>query len=46
MILSFVSIGWIAIKSAKHSLEEEMTKALVQSVHAAADMIKAKKNLT
>ena len=42
MILSFVSIGWIAIKSAKHSLEEEMTKALVQSVHAAADTIKAK----
>ena len=42
MVLSFVSIGWIAIRSAKHSLEEEMTKALVQSVHAAADTIKAK----
>ena len=42
MVLSFVSIGWIAIRSAKQSLEEEMTKALVQSVHAAADTIKAK----
>lgn len=42
MVLSFVSIGWISIKSAKNSLEDEMTKALVQSVHAAADTIKAK----
>lgn len=42
MILSFVSIALISIRSAKTSLEEEMTKALVQSVHAAADTIKAK----
>ena len=42
MILSFVSIALIAIKSAKTSLEEEMTKSLIQSVHAAADTIKAK----
>ena len=42
MILSFVSIALISIKSAKNSLEDEMTKALVQSVHAAADTIKAK----
>ena len=42
MVISFVSIGFIAIKSAKNSLEEEMTKALIESVHAAADTIKAK----
>ncbi|WP_318662161.1 methyl-accepting chemotaxis protein [Treponema sp.] len=41
MIFSFVSIGFIAIRSARESLEEELTKALVQSVHATADSIKA-----
>ena len=41
MIFSFVSIGFIAIKSARESLEEELTKALVQSVHATAESIKA-----
>ena len=41
MIISFVSIGFIAIKSARESLEEELTKALVQSVHATAESIKA-----
>ena len=41
MIVSFVSIGFIAIKSARESLEDELTKALVQSVHATADSIKA-----
>lgn len=40
MIFSFVSIGFIAIRSARESLEEELTKALVQSVHATADSIK------
>lgn len=41
MIISFVSIGFIAIKGARESLEEELTKALVQSVHATAESIKA-----
>ena len=42
MVVSFVSIAWISIRSAKHSLEEEMTKSLIESVHATADSIKAK----
>ena len=42
MILSFASIALISIRSAKHSLEEEMTNALIESVHATVDTIKAK----
>lgn len=42
MVLSFVSIAFISIRSAKTSLEEEMTKALVETVHATAETIKAK----
>lgn len=42
MVLSFVSIAFISIHSAKISLEEEMTKSLVESVHAAAEAIRAK----
>ena len=42
MIISFFSIAFISIRSAKVSLEEEMTKSLVESVHAAVDTIKAK----
>ena len=41
LIISFSSIGIISIKSAKASLEKEMTKAIVESVHATADSIKA-----
>ena len=41
LIVSFASVGLISIKSAKSSLEKEMTKAIVESVHATADSIKA-----
>ena len=41
MIVSFISIGFIAISSAKSSLEEEMEKSIVESVHATADSIRA-----
>ena len=41
LIISFSSVGLISIKSAKTSLEKEMTKAIVESVHATADSIKA-----
>ena len=41
MILSFAFIGFISIKSAESSLEKEMTKAIVESVHSTADAIKA-----
>ena len=41
MIVSFVSIGFIAIRNAKNSLESEMTSALVESIHATADAIQA-----
>ncbi|MBO4507267.1 MAG: HAMP domain-containing protein [Spirochaetaceae bacterium] len=41
MIVSFVSIGYIAIRNAKNSLENEMTDALVQSIHATAEAIQA-----
>ncbi len=40
MVLSFASIAFISIRSSKASLEKEMTKALVESVHATADSIK------
>ena len=40
MVLSFASIAMISINTAKSSLEKEMTKALVESVHAASDSIK------
>ena len=40
MVLSFASIAVIAVSSAKTSLENEMEKALVESVHATADAIK------
>ena len=41
MIISFISIGVISIRSAKTSLENEMSKSIVESVHATADSIKA-----
>ena len=41
IIISSVSIGLTSIKSAKASLETEMTKAIVESVHATADSIRA-----
>ena len=41
MILSFVCVGFISIKSAKGSLEKEMSKTIVESVHATADSIRA-----
>ena len=41
MILSFVCVGFISIKSAKASLEKELSKAIVESVHATADAIHA-----
>lgn len=41
MIVSFTSIAFISIRSANRSLEKEMTKALVESVHATADAIDA-----
>ena len=41
LIISFASVGLISIRSAKTSLEKEMTKAIVESVHATADSIKA-----
>ena len=41
MIISFISIGFISIRSAKSSLQSEMTKSIVESVHATADAIKA-----
>ena len=41
MALSFAGIGIISINSAKSSLEKEMLKTIVESVHATADAIKA-----
>ena len=41
MIISFISIGVISISSAKSSLEDEMAKTIVESVHATADAIRA-----
>ena len=41
IIISFTSIGLITIKSAKNSLEKEMTKAIVESVHATAESVRA-----
>ena len=41
MILSFVCVGFISIRSAKASLEKEMSKTIVESVHATADSIRA-----
>ena len=41
MILSFICVGFISIKSAKTSLEKEMSKTIVESVHATADSIRA-----
>ncbi len=41
MLVSFASITFIAIQSANQGLEKEMAKALVESVHATADAIKA-----
>ncbi|MBO7583519.1 MAG: HAMP domain-containing protein [Treponema sp.] len=41
IIISSVSIGFTSIKSAKASLEKEMTKAIVESVHATAESIRA-----
>ena len=40
MVLSFASIAVIAINSAKSSLEKQMEKTLVETVHASADSIK------
>lgn len=41
LIISFATVGLTSIKSAKASLEKEMTKAIVESVHATADSIRA-----
>ena len=41
MLVSFVSIGFIAIRNAKNSLENEMTAALQESVQATAQAIQA-----
>ena len=41
MIVSFVSISFIAISNAKTSLENEMAAALVESTHATAEAIQA-----
>ena len=41
LIVSFATVGLISIRSAKSSLEKEMTKAIVESVHATADSIRA-----
>ena len=41
MIVSFISIGFISINNAKSSLEKEMSKTIVESVHATADSIRA-----
>ncbi len=41
MVITFSSIGLIAIRTAKNSLETEMIKALAESVRATADAIKA-----
>ena len=41
LIIAFASVGLISIKSAKNSLEKEMTKAIVESVHSTAESIKA-----
>ena len=41
MILSFICVGFISIRSAKSSLEKEMSKTIVESVHATADSIRA-----
>ena len=40
MLLSFASIAIISITSAKASLEKEMEKALVETVHSTAESIK------
>ena len=41
MIISFACIGFLSIRSAKASLEKEMAKSIVESVHSTADAIKA-----
>ena len=41
MVISFVSIAFIAITNAKKSLENEMTDAIAESVHATANSIQA-----
>ncbi len=41
MLVSFVSIGFIAIRNAKNSLENEMTAALEESVRSTAQAIQA-----
>ena len=41
MTISFISVGLISIRSAKASLEKEMCKTIVESVHATADGIRA-----
>ena len=42
MVISFASITFISIRSAKNSLEKEMISALEETVHSTADTIKAK----
>ena len=42
MVVSFASITFISIRSAKNSLEKEMISALEETVHSTADTIKAK----
>ena len=41
LIVSFATVGLTSVKSAKASLEKEMTKAIVESVHSTADSIRA-----
>ena len=41
MVITFSTIGFVAIRTAKNSLETEMIKALAESVRATADSIKA-----
>ena len=41
MVISFISVGFIAIRSARSSLESEMTTSLVESVHSTADAVNA-----
>ena len=41
MTISFISIGFTSIRSAKSSLEKEMLKTIKESVHATADGIRA-----
>ncbi len=41
LLVSFAIVGLTTIKSAKASLEKEMTKAIVESVHSTADSVRA-----